>query len=82
MEKLTYDDAFVMEIVVNRINDIIEEVQESEVSFDSRLNSNWKSHRLFNDRLDKLEVMVKKLLDRLEKSDSGEPKELKDGKAA
>lgn len=46
MEKLTYEDAFVMEIVVNKINEIITRLDELEDRLDGRISAHWKYHRL------------------------------------
>jgi len=45
-EKLTLEDAYVMELVVNKINELIDRVDDMESRLDSRIDNHWKYHRL------------------------------------
>ena len=45
-EKLTLEDAYVMELVVNKINELIDRVDEMENRLDSRIDNLWKYQRL------------------------------------
>jgi hypothetical protein len=45
MEHLSNEDAYVMEIVVNKINEIIDEVNALEEHFNKRINNLWAYHR-------------------------------------
>lgn len=69
MERLTVDDMFVMEIVVNKFNELLELVEELE----GRMNNHMKYHRFLSKRLDKLEGDEKK-------NENGDPKEVSNGK--
>ena len=45
IEKLTYDDAFALEVIVDKINEIIDRVEEMEDDYDRRISAHWKFHR-------------------------------------
>jgi len=45
IEKLTMDDAYVMEVVISKINEIIDRVEEMEDDYDRRISAHWKFHR-------------------------------------
>jgi len=45
-EKLTLEDAYVMELVVNKINELIDRLDEMENRIDGRIDNHWKYHRL------------------------------------
>ena len=49
MEKLDFEDSYVMEIVVNKINEIIDEVSLLEEHFNKRINNLWAYHRRMNE---------------------------------
>jgi len=53
MEKLKYEDAFVMEIVVDKINEIIENLQAIENDLHSRIDALWKYQRVKKDEMEK-----------------------------
>jgi hypothetical protein len=44
-EKLTMEDAFVMELIVNKINEVIDRLDEMEDDYDRRISAHWKFHR-------------------------------------
>jgi hypothetical protein len=45
MEKLTIEDAYVMELVVNKVNEIIDRLDSMEDDYDRRISAHWKFHR-------------------------------------
>jgi len=53
MNRLTFEDAFVMEIVVNKINEIIEYVEKVEEGLHSRVDALWKYQRVKKDEMEK-----------------------------
>jgi len=55
MERLNYEDAFVMEIVVDKINSIIEELEVMKKGLTERIDNNWKHHKQLSRRLEALE---------------------------
>ncbi len=54
-EKLTLEDAYVMELVVNKINEIIDRLDEMENRLDGRIDNHWKYHRLNKENKEKKE---------------------------
>ena len=58
MEKLSYNDAFVMEIVVDKINEIIDYVEKTEEILYGRIDAHWKYHRYLNKRIEEMEKIL------------------------
>lgn len=51
MEKLTLEDALMIENVIEKINEIIDRLD----AIDKRIDAHWKFHRFLNERIEKLE---------------------------
>ena len=54
MEKLTLEDALMIENVIEKINEIIDRLD----AIDKRIDAHWKFHRFLNERIEKLEGVV------------------------
>jgi len=59
MERLSYEDVHVAELVVDKINEIIDFIKVLDEKLSSRIDNNWKHHRQLSYRLEELEEMVK-----------------------
>lgn len=57
-EKLTYEDGYVGEILVNKMNEIIDRLDAVEERLDSRFNSHWKYHRIKQEEIDAIKIKV------------------------
>lgn len=55
MEKLNIDDAFVMEIVVDKINEMIDKLMEMDERLSKRISNHWKYHRYLSKRIELVE---------------------------
>jgi metal-sulfur cluster biosynthetic enzyme len=64
MVRLTYEDCFVMEIVANRINAIMDEVEAIEEELHGRLDALWKYGRIKKEEQDKRFQAIEKELTR------------------
>jgi hypothetical protein len=51
MEKITLEDALMIENVVNKINEVIDRLD----AIDKRIDAHWKFHRFLGERIEKME---------------------------
>jgi len=51
MEKITLEDALMIENVVNKFNEIIDRLD----AIDKRVDAHWKFHRFLGERIERLE---------------------------
>ena len=54
IEKLNLEDFFVMELAVDKINQIIDALNDIDDRLSQRIDSNWKHHKLIVRQLDEL----------------------------
>ena len=54
MEKLTLEDAYVAELMVNKINELIDTVTEMEERLSSRIDRHWAYHRMTAEKKPKI----------------------------
>ena len=55
LEKLSVNDAFIMELLVDRINQMIDRIEEIDDRLTKRIDSHWKYHRFLAKRLEEVE---------------------------
>jgi hypothetical protein len=58
MEKLTLEDAHVAELMVNKINEIIDVVNDLEERLSSRIDNHWAYHRHIKMTMDGVKTRV------------------------
>jgi hypothetical protein len=54
IEKLTSEDMYVMELVMDRINQLIDKVDKIEKDLTDRLDNNWKHHKHLRREIDSI----------------------------
>ncbi len=80
-EKLNYDDAYVGEILVNKVNEIIDRLDTIEEKVADRFNANWKYQRIKKEELDKrFQAIERKLGIKYEEEGNGRDTERKERK--
>jgi hypothetical protein len=63
IEKLNLEDVFVMELLVNKINEIIDAVNSLDDRLTQRIDNNWKHHRQMSRDIENLKEALDKQLD-------------------
>ena len=57
-EKLTYDDGYVGEILVNKINELIDRIDALDDKLADRFNQHWKYHRIKQEEMDAIKRKI------------------------
>jgi chaperonin cofactor prefoldin len=65
IEKLNLEDVFVMELLVNKINEIIDTVNDLDERLTQRIDNNWKHHRQMSRQIDELKENLEKTLNQI-----------------
>ena len=55
IEKINYEDAYVMEIMVDKLNEIIDAINEIDARLTQRMDNHMKYHRFLSKRLETTE---------------------------
>ena len=61
IERLNLEDVFVMELLVNKINEIIDELNGLDDRLTQRIDNNWKHHKQMSRGIENLKASVEEI---------------------
>jgi hypothetical protein len=60
IEKLNIEDFFVMELAANKLNEIIDTINDIDERLSQRITDNWRHHKQMIKRIEQLEEQLEK----------------------
>jgi hypothetical protein len=76
VEKLRYEDSFVNEILVNKINELIDELEKVDDAMAKRIENHWKFHRIKSYELEERLLKIESALGFKKETSNGSDKQI------